>query len=223
MPLTRIQKFIGKIMLQSKHQKPCCHLQCRANLTTLNYMRKPYCKQIGTRVTTNDFFFRAIANAAKKFPLVAACIDPQDENIQLNNEIGIGFAVSAPQGLVLPVIKNIIDKPLPTIALESGNLLKKARSNKLRPSDFDGANIVFSSLGMYGVNSFFAIVPPKSTAIISVGTLDDTVMPANGNLMVQKIMSIGLAADNRIVNDFYVAQFLQCLVHGIENPKTLTQ
>ena len=186
-------------------------------------MRKPYCKQIGTRVTTNDFFFRAIASAAQKFPLMAACLDKQDEDININSEIGIGFAVSAPQGLVLPVIKNVIEKSLPTIAKESGTLLKNARSNKLRPEDFDDANIVFSSLGMYGVNSFFAIVPPKSTAIISVGTLDDTAVPENGNLNVQKMMNISLAADNRIVNDFYAAQFLQCLVHGIENPQTLIQ
>ena len=223
LPLTRIQKLIGKLMLQSKQQKPFCYLQSRANLTTLIKMRKPYCRNLGVRVTTNDFFFGAIAGAVKKFPLMAGRLNNQGRTIEISDKVGIGFAVTAPQGLVVPVIKDVIEKPLPRLAEESSILLKKARANKLTLDDFDGANIVFSSLGMYGVTSFFAVIPPNAAAIISTGTLNDAVVPVNADMMAQKTMSISLAVDNKIINDFYAAGFLQCLVQGIENPQTLTR
>ena len=67
-PLTRIQKLIGRLMLKSKQHQPGSFLECRANLTELLDFRKPYCKQTGLRITTNDFFFCAISRAIKKFP-----------------------------------------------------------------------------------------------------------------------------------------------------------
>ena len=74
-PLTRVQKLIGKLMLQSKQQSAFFYLESPADITDLMEMRKPYCKKIGTRVTTNDFFFCATARAVKKFPLMAGRLD----------------------------------------------------------------------------------------------------------------------------------------------------
>jgi pyruvate dehydrogenase E2 component (dihydrolipoamide acetyltransferase) len=209
-------------MLQSKREGPCSYLESRVDMTELVNMRRSYCKAAGVRVTTNDFFFCAIAKAMKKFPLMAGQFDEKNENIRIPEHVGIGFAVAAQQGLVVPVIKNILEKSLPQIATESNALIKKARSNKLGLADFDGANITFSSLGMYGVSSFFAIKPPATTGIISIGKFEDTVALADGDAAVRKTMSVGLAADRRIVNDFYSAKFFSCVVNQLENPEILT-
>ncbi len=220
-PLTRIQKLIGKYMLQSKREGPCCYLEARADMTDLVAMRRPYCKEVGVRVTTNDFFFCAIGRAVKKFPLMAGHLDDNGANIRIGDNVGVGFAVEAPQGLVVPVIKNILGKSLPQIAARSSLLVEKARVNKLTLDDFEGADIVFSSLGMYGVSSFFAIKPPGAVGIVSVGKFEDTLIPANGRLTTRKTMSIGLAADRRIVDEFYAAQFLNCVVELLQTPETL--
>lgn len=159
-PLTRIQKLIGKLMLQSKQEGAFFYLQSEADVTELVAIRKPYCKRVKARITTNDFFFRAIARAIKKFPLMAGRLDETGKYIDITEHIGIGFAVSAAQGLVVPVVQDVADKSLIQIASESDELLKKARANKLMPDDFYGANIAVTSLGMYGVTSFFAIAPP---------------------------------------------------------------
>ena len=223
LPLTNIQKLIGGYMLQSKLQMPCCYLKASVNITELVNTRKSYCKAVGVRVTTNDFFFGAIARAIEKFPLMAGRLSKGGEYIRIASHNGIGFAVSAPQGLVVPVIKAVIGKSLPEIAEQSNILLKKARANKLMPDDFYGANIVMSSLGMYGVDSFFAIAPPGATGVISIGRIAEAIVPVNGDMMAQKMMAVSLAVNNRIINDFYAAEFLKHVITTLENPTILTR
>lgn len=221
-PLTRIQKLIGKLMIQSKRHQPSSFLECRANVTDLMMFRKKYCKQTGQRVTTNDFFFCAIARAISKYPKMAAQLDNTGDNMILADNIGVGFAVAAPQGLVVPVIKNADKKTLTQIAQASGELLVKARSNKLEPIDFEGANVVLSSLGMFGISTFYAITPPGATGIVSVGKIEETVIPIDGEIQIKKTMSIALAANLTIVDDFYAAKFLRHIVDALENPQSLT-
>ncbi len=220
-PLTRIQRLIGNLMLKSKRQKPNIYLECRADLTDLVAFRKPYCKRVGVRVTTNDFFFCAIARGVKKYPLMAGTLDPSGDAIRISTQVGIGFAVSAPQGLVVPVIKDITGKSLVDIAAESDVLLKKARANKLMPDDFHGDTIAFSGLGMYGINSFLAIAPPGATGIISIGKIEEVIVPLDEEMMVRKTMSVSLAADRRIVDEFYAAKFLKCVITQLEDPAGL--
>jgi pyruvate dehydrogenase E2 component (dihydrolipoamide acetyltransferase) len=222
-PLSRIQKLIGKLMLQSKQEGAFFYLQSKADVTELVALRKPYCKRVKARVTTNDFFFFAIARAIKKFPLMAGRLDETGKYIDITEHIGIGFAVSAAQGLVVPVIQDVAGKSLIQIASESDELLKKARANKLMPDDFYGANIAVTSLGMYGVTSFFAIAPPGTVGIISMGTIDEHVVPINGDMMVRKIMTLALAADRKIVNEFYASKFLKYIIKQIEYPAALTE
>jgi pyruvate dehydrogenase E2 component (dihydrolipoamide acetyltransferase) len=222
-PLTRIQRLIGRLMLQSKQEGAFFYLQSDADVTELAAIRKPYCKKVKVRVTTNDFFFCATARAMRKYPLMAGRVDQTGKYIEIAERIGIGFAVSAPQGLVVPVIQDVAEKPLVKIASESAELLKKARSTRLMPDDFYGANIALTSLGMYGVTSFFAIAPPGVAGIISTGTIDEHIVPINGDMVVRKIMSVALAADRKIVHEFYAAKFLRYIIEQIEQPLTLTE
>jgi pyruvate dehydrogenase E2 component (dihydrolipoamide acetyltransferase) len=222
LPLTSIQKRVGKLMVQSKHQMPCSYMRARADLTELSAFRKPYCKAIGTRVTTNDFFIYAIAKGIKKYPMMAARYDKHKENFIIPPAIRIGFAVSAAQGLVVPVVPDLAEKSLPQVAEAADILLKKARANKLTPDDFYGPNIVFSSLGMYGIDHFYAVSPPGATGIMSIGKIDDCLVPVDGDMMTRKIMMIAIAADNRFVNDFYTAAFLKYVIEQIEDPQSMT-
>lgn len=222
LPLSRIQKLIGKLMHDSKVDQPSCYMQLEVDMTDLVKMRKKYCKEVGVRVSTNDFIMCAMAKAVADYPLFAGKLDEHGENVVIAEQIGVGLAVAAPQGLVVPVIKDASEKPLPVIATEGIELLNKARANKLEPDDFDGANVVLSGLGMYGVDSFYAIAPPGATAIVSIGTIDDTLVPINGEYVSRRMMSAGLAVNNRIINEVYAAKFFNCLSQRLQEPKTLT-
>ncbi len=222
-PLSRIQRLIGDLMHQSKRQKPHCYLESKADLTDLVAFRKAYCKRTRLRISTNDFFFCAIARAAKKYPFVAGQLDPGGDFFRLSKHVGIGFAVSAPQGLVVPVIKEVENKTLIEIARESRRLLKNARANKLVPDDFHGDTILLSGLGMYGINSFLAIAPPGATAIISMGKFVDTLVCIDGDMMARRKMSLSLAVDRRIIDEFYAAQFLRYIITQLEDPAGLAE
>jgi pyruvate dehydrogenase E2 component (dihydrolipoamide acetyltransferase) len=223
LPLTRIQKLIGRLMLQSKQTKAGGYLSVCADLTELTAMRRGYCRKSHVRTTTNDFFFLAIARAIKKHSLLAATLDAARENLVISEKIGVGFAVSAPQGLVVPVLQDVGNKSLIEISTESETLVAKARSNKLMPDDFDGANVVLTGLGMYGIHQFYAIAPPSATGIISIGLIEDTLVPIEGELQVRKRMNVSLAYDGQIVDEFYAGRFLRCIVDQLEDPWMLTR
>lgn len=221
LPLTRIQKLIGVYMLQSKRTKANGYLRMQADLTELAALRKAYCKKTKTRVTTNDFFIYAIAQAILRYPLMAATIDEAMENMVIPEHIGVGFAVAAPQGLVVPVIHDMQDKTLAQTAEASDSLVKKARSNRLTPDDFDGATIVLSGLGMYGIESFYAISPPSATGIISIGNFEEKVVPAGKAFVTRKMMSVSMAFDQRLIDEFYAVRFLRHIVDLLRTPETM--
>ena len=223
LPLTRIQKLIGSYMLQSKRTKASAYLRMRADLTDLVKMRRAYCREVKVRVTTNDFFIYAMAQAVKEYPLMAATMTPNGEEMVIAKNIGVGFAVAAPQGLVVPVLKEMNHKTLPQTALESEDLLKRARSNKLLPDDFDGANIVLTGLGMYGIESFYAISPPSATGILAIGNIEDSIIPAGDDFQTRRMMYVSLAFDQCVMDEVYAAKFLRRVVNMLEDPVTLTQ
>jgi len=222
-PLTRIQRLIGRLMLEAKQTAPYFYLDASADITDLVACRKALCKATHVRVTTNDYFFCAVARAIKRFPLMAGRLDPTGRFIDIAPQVGVGFAVAAPQGLVVPVLKDIGDASLVEIAQMSDALLKKARSNRLMPDDFYGENVVLTALGMYGVRQFYAIAPPGATGILSIGNIHDTLVPCEQGFVVRKMMNLSLAADIRIVNEICAAQFLNCVVGQVESPQHFTQ
>lgn len=223
LPLTRIQRLIGTYMLQSKRTKACAYMTVRADLTELVAMRKAYCRQAGVRATTNDFFIGAIARAIVAFPQMASAFSKDGQTLEISERIGVGFAVAAPQGLVVPVVQDVGHKSLPQLAAEGEALLQKARANKLLPDDFDGANIVLTGLGMYGIELFYAISPLSALGIVSIGSIEDVVVPVENGVVTRKKMYVSLAFDQCAVDEFYAAGFLQHIVKALEDPWSLTR
>lgn len=220
-PLTHIQKIIGKRMLESKKTKPCFYIELNADVSYLMKYRTSLRKGIGVKITTNTFYLHAIGFAAAKFPLMLASF--AGDTIKIPDSVNIGFAVSAPHGLVVPVIKNIQDKNITQIAIEENDLTEKARNNSLAFDDMQGENIAVSNLGPYGIDSFIAIVPPHASSIIAIGNVDRRVTIVDNRPDVARKVSLTLAADNRVVTPVYAAKFLTCIKQLLENPQSLVE
>ena len=218
-PLTRIQKLIGRRMLQSKQTKPCFYLESKADVTELMAVRPKLRKSLGVRITTNAFYIRVLGLAAQKFPLTRGPFD--GEAIHLTDEINVGFAVNAPQGLVVPVVKHAERKTLPEIAREEKRLTDKARDNQLTLEEIEGETIALSNLGAYGTDSFIGIVPPPTTTILAVGNVIHTIVPRDGEMTERKIVSLSLAVDRRVVDESYAAQFLGLIKKRLQDPEQL--
>ena len=221
--LSRIQKLIGARMLQSKQEKPCFYLESVADVTDFMGMRPSLRKSLGVKVTTNAFYIRALAAAAARYPLVAA-VPPGPgvcESVVVPRSINVGFAVNAPQGLVVPVIKQAQGKNLGEIAQLEKTLTELARDNKLSLEQMTGANVALSNLGPYDIDWFVGIVPPQTSTILAVGKVIRTAMPRDGKLVERKTVSLTLAADHRILEGAYAGRFLSFLAERLENPAGL--
>jgi pyruvate dehydrogenase E2 component (dihydrolipoamide acetyltransferase) len=218
-PLTRIQRLIGQRMLQSKLSKPCFYIEMRADITELMGLRPKLRKKFGVKITTDAFYVRALALAAKQYPLVLGRID--GDSIKIPDSINVGFAVNAPQGLVVPVIKNADKKSLVEIALLEQTLTERGRDNKLALEELEGETIALSNLGAYGIDSFYAIVPPPTSTVLAVGNANREIVPIDGKPAERKIVSLSLAADRRIVDEVYAAKFLSTICEQLQNPQQL--
>ena len=218
-PLSRIQKLIGQRMSLSKRTKPCFYLKAKADITDLMAMRPKLRKTFNVKITTNTFYIYILAQAVKRYPLSVGLY--KDDKIKIAPAANIGFAVNAPHGLVVPVIKNAHLKSLAEIAEQEKILTEKARDNQLILEEIEGETIALSNLGVYGIDSFFAIIPPPASSILSVGNVIREALPKNGRLQVRKTVNLAVVADRMVVNEFYAAEFLNFIKENLQNPQKL--
>ena len=218
-PLTRIQKLISERMLTSKLNKPCFYIESKADVTELMGLRPKLKKSLSVKITTNAFYILTLALAVKKYPVMVGKLD--GDNITIADCVNVGFAVNAPQGLVVPVIKDADKKTLAEVARLEKLLTEKARSNKLTLEDMQAETIALSNLGVYGIDSFLGIVPPPASTILAVGNVTRMVFPEDGRMTVRKMVSLTLAVDHRVINGDYAARFLNFITEQLQNPERL--
>jgi pyruvate dehydrogenase E2 component (dihydrolipoamide acetyltransferase) len=218
-PLTRIQKLIAQRMSDSKHNKPSFYMQSKADMTDLMAIRPKLRKSLGIKITTNTFYIRVLGKAVEKYPLMAGRFC--GEIIQIDEQVNVGFAVNAPQGLMVPVIRDAGKKTLEIVAQEEQLLTDKARDNQLTIGDIEGETVALSNLGVYGVDSFFGIIPPQASTILSVGNVCRAMIPIDGKILVRKVTSLSLAVDRRVVDEFYAAEFLNHIKRLLEHPELI--
>jgi len=176
-------------------------------------------KSLGVKITTNAFYIRALGLAVQKYPLAVGRFD--GDKIRIAGSINVGFAVNAPQGLVVPVVKDAGEKTLPEIAREEASLTDKARDNKLTLEDIEGETIALSNLGAYGTDCFLGIVPLPTSTILAVGNVNPTIVCRDGKMTMRKMVSLSLAVDRRVVNEIYAAEFLNFITEELQNPQRL--
>ena len=219
--LTRIQKLIGDRMLKSKLNKPCFYVGSKADITELMAIRPKLRKSLGVKITTNAFYIHALGLAVKKYPLAAGKVE--GDKIRIAERINVGFAVNAPQGLVVPVVKDAAEKTLPDIAREEALLTYKALDNQLTLEEIEGETVALSNLGAYGIDCFLGIVPPPASTILAVGNAIPTPVyrGESDTITVRKIVSLSLAADHRVINEVYAAEFLNFIKAELQNPQRL--
>lgn len=216
--LNKLQKITAQKMLQSKREIPCYYLNVRANVTELMELRAKINNTGDVKVSYNDFIILAVAKGVEKFPIMSGQL--AGETIKLADAVNIGLAVAAPNGLIVPVIKDANKKDVKQIAAETQALIEKARNEKLHLSDLEGACITVSNLGSFGVESFIPIVIPGQCSILGVGRIMDTCVPDDGSIAVRKLISLTLSVDHKVANGAYSGQFLDFVRKQLEDTST---
>jgi pyruvate dehydrogenase E2 component (dihydrolipoamide acetyltransferase) len=168
------------------------------------------------KLTFTDLLLKVLAFSLRKHPRLTSTWE--NGTIHMNNEINIGLAVAVDDGLVAPVIHQADQLPLGQLAKARKDLVERAQSRKLRPSDLEGGTFTLTNLGMYNIDTFNAIINSPQAAILAVGRIADRVIAVNGEPAVRPTIILSLSCDHRLVDGARGAQFLDELTKLIENP-----
>ena len=217
-PLTSIRKTIARRLTEA-WSAPVFQLGVSADMTEVLALREQLVERLAegdSKPTVNDVLVKLAGAALVRHNPVNATFT--GEEIQRHPSAHVGIAVAAPQGLVVPVIRDADRRTVQEIARARADLVGRARDSKLTLQDMEGGTFTISNLGMFGVEQFTAVLNPPQVAILAVGAVKDEPVVTDGELDVAPIVRLMLTCDHRAIDGADGAQFLQTLVALIEQP-----
>jgi pyruvate dehydrogenase E2 component (dihydrolipoamide acetyltransferase) len=222
--ISTMREVIAKRLLESKQNIPHFYLSMDFNLDKLLEIRADINSAVSTesvefKISVNDLVTKAVAMSLRRHPSVNSSWN-RNSIIQYNN-VDISIAVAIPDGLITPIVKNADQKSIFEISKEIKSLVVKAKESSLKPEEFQGGGITISNLGMYGINSFSAIINPPQSSILAVGAGIEKPVVKNGQVVSSTVMTITMACDHRVVDGAVAAAFLNSLKDYIEKPSRL--
>jgi pyruvate dehydrogenase E2 component (dihydrolipoamide acetyltransferase) len=222
-PLAGPRKIIAERMAYSALTAPHITLTLSVDMSEAARLRSrllaPIEERTGARLSFTAILVRAVASTLPRHPYLNASLD--GDQIILWEDVHVGVASSIEDYLIVPVIREAQTKDLEQIVAEMGNLVKRARARRLAPSEMAGSTFTISNLGMFGIESFTAIINPPESAILAVGKIMDTPVEVEGQVGLRPSMHLTLSADHRVVDGAAGAQFLADLKAVLENPYLL--
>jgi pyruvate dehydrogenase E2 component (dihydrolipoamide acetyltransferase) len=215
-PLTSIRRTIAR-RLTDAWQVPVFQLQVSADMERANTVvagaRELHPE---VKVSITDLLTKICASALRRHPEVNVSFS--EDALLRHPTANIGIAVAAPQGLVVPVVKSAERLSLAEIAAVRSDLVDRARNQKLTQDDLAGGTFTISNLGMFGVESFTAVLNPPQAAILAVGATEDRPVARDGEVVVRPTMTMTLTVDHRAVDGAPAADFLRTVKAMLELP-----
>jgi 2-oxoglutarate dehydrogenase E2 component (dihydrolipoamide succinyltransferase) len=219
-PMTRLRKRAAERLLQAQQQN--------AILTTFNEInmqpvislrerhREDFEKTHGVKLGFMGFFVKAAMEALRKFPVVNASVDGDD--ILYHNYYDIGVAVSAPRGLVVPIVRDVEQLSIAEIEKQIRGLGDKARNNSLSIEDLSGGTFTVTNGGVFGSMMSTPIINPPQSAILGMHKTAERPVAENGQVVIRPMMYVALSYDHRIIDGREAVQFLVHVKELIEDP-----
>ncbi len=222
-PVAGPRKIIAERMAYSAFTAPHINLSLRVDMTEAIRLRErvlePLKAQTGQRVSYTAILARAVAAVLPRHPYLNASFS--NGNIILWEDIHLGIATSVEENLIVPVIREAQSKGLGQIVTAMADLTERARKRRLTPSEMTGSTFTISNLGMFGIESFTAIINPPEAAILAVGKMVDTPVAHEGQVVLRPLLELTVSADHRVSDGATVARFLADLKNVLENPYLL--
>ena len=211
-PLSRIKKISGANLARNWAMIPHVTQFDDADITDLEALRVQLNQEAekaksGAKLTMLAFLIKASANALAKYPDFNASLDASGEVLTLKKYFNIGFAADTPNGLVVPVVRDVDKKGVLQISQEMGELAKKARDGKLGPADMAGGCFSISSLGGIGGTAFTPIVNAPEVAILGVSKSATKPVWDGKQFVPRLILPLSLSYDHRVIDGAAAARF----------------
>ena len=218
-----MRRTIAKRLTESKQQVPHIYVTVEVDMEALLTVREQLNRNAGgtiPKVSVNDLIVKASACALIEVPVVNSKFDNNQRIISKSAHIGV--AVSLPDGLIVPVVKNADALSVRNISRTVKQLAEKARSGKLVPSEYSGGTFTISNMGAIAdVENFAAIINPGEGAILAVSGTRTVPAVVDGAIVARRRMKVTLSADHRVVDGSDAAMFLGAFKRVMENPVEL--
>jgi pyruvate dehydrogenase E2 component (dihydrolipoamide acetyltransferase) len=219
-PVSQMRKTIARRLVESKFSAPHFYLTMEIEMDEMIKARESINQVIVSgKISFNDLVIKGVATALRAHPKVNASW--RGDFIRYSNHIHIGMAVAVEDGLLVPVIRFADSKTLSQISTEAKDFAQKAKSKKLQPADWEGNTFTISNLGMFGIDSFTAIINPPDACIMAIGGIHETPVVKDGKIVPGHVMKVTMSCDHRAVDGATGSAFLQTFKQLMENPVIL--
>lgn len=219
-PLNKIKKLTGANVHRAWLTIPHVTQFDEADITELEAFRKSEALSSeleGYRLTLLAFVTKIVSKALTQFPQFNASLDPTGEKLIFKQYYNIGIAVETPNGLVVPVLRDVDRLSVREIALQMGKISKKAREKGLMPNEMSGGCFTISSLGGIGGTAFTPIVNSPEVAILGLSRSAIKPVYKNGEFQPRLVLPLSLSYDHRVIDGAEAARFARFIAESLED------
>jgi pyruvate dehydrogenase E2 component (dihydrolipoyllysine-residue acetyltransferase) len=219
---SKLQSTVARRMAESKATAPHFYLEAEVDMTRAVEARGRVKELAAPDLNVpsfNDMIVKACGLALREHPRANGAY--RDGRFELYSRVNVGIAVAARDALVVPTVFDADRKGLWQIGNESRALAEKVRDGSITPPELSGATFTVSNLGMFGIDSFAAVINPPQAAILAVGAIRQRPVSDDGELATAHLMRLNLACDHRILYGAQGAEFLSRIVGLLEEPFSL--
>jgi pyruvate dehydrogenase E2 component (dihydrolipoamide acetyltransferase) len=219
--LSQMRKTIARRLVEVWNDTPHFYLTADIDMAKAMAQRAEINAQLKAagsevKISVNDLIVKASAVALRNYPKMNVAF--RGDSIEQYGDVHVGVAVAIPDGLITPVIRDADQKTLSQVATEIRELATRAKDKRLKPHEYTGSTFSISNLGMYQIDEFSAIINPPEAAILACGSVRQTPVVEDGEIVVGTRMKITLSCDHRAVDGAVGAEFLMELRRLLENP-----
>lgn len=219
---TNMRKVIAKRMLESWTTSPRVTYNMEVDVTSMKEFRdklKDSFNKAGGKLTYNHILMKIASKALLEVPYLNASFN--GEEIEFHHYVNIGLAVDVGQGLMVPNIKNVENKSLLDIAIETETTVAATREGTINPDNLSGGTFTISNIGMFGIDSFSPIINKPEVAILGINRIVEKPVVFDGQIVIRPMMNLSLSADHSLVDGAMAARFLARFKEIVENPYLL--
>ena len=217
--LTKLQQTVARRMAESKATAPHFYLTAEVDMTRAVEARgrlKASAGEGDVVPSFNDMIVKACAIALREHPRANGAY--RDGRLELYSRVNVGVAVAGQDALVVPTVFDADRKGLLQIAQEARALAQRVRDGTITPPELSGGTFTVSNLGMFGIDSFAAVINPPQAAILAVGSITERPVVRGGEIATAHLMPLTLACDHRILYGADGARFLDRVRDLLEEP-----
>jgi pyruvate dehydrogenase E2 component (dihydrolipoamide acetyltransferase) len=223
-PMRGVRRTIARNLLKAHQMSVCVTGMEEVDVTELWEVRKRADKEItgrGVHLTYFPFIVKAVQHALMEHPMLNASVDEEGESIILKKYYNIGFAVDTPDGLIVPVLRNVERKSIIELAAELQGMAERARQRTITLRELKGSTFTITNYGQFGGGFSTPIINYPDVAILGCGRIADRPWVVDGTIAVRKILPLSLTFDHRVTDGGDATRFLSRVAGYLEDPALL--